>query len=96
VSIDRIDRRIARDHGDLRPRPGITRHRLDLDDAVIDLRHLLGEQLRHELRVSARQEDLRTARLGPYVIDVRPYAVAVLEVLARQKLVAAQDRFGAA
>ena len=33
---------------------------------------------------------------GPYVVDVRPYAVAVLEVLARQKLVAAQDRFGPA
>ncbi|NLS75565.1 hypothetical protein E3H11_43765, partial [Bradyrhizobium brasilense] len=37
--------------------------RLDLDDAVVNLRHFLREQLRHELRMGARQENLRTAGL---------------------------------
>ena len=52
---DRIDRGIARDHRDLGARAGVARRRLHLDDAVVDLGHLLGEQLGHELRVSARE-----------------------------------------
>ena len=75
---------------------GIARHRLDLDDAVVDFRHLLREQLRHELRVRARQEDLRPARLAAHVVDEGADAVAVAEGLARQHLVAAHDRLAAA
>ena len=76
--------------------PGIARHRHDLDDAVVDLRHLLGEQLGHELRMRARQEDLRPARLRPDVVDVGAHPVLVAKGLARLHLVAPQDRLGAA
>ena len=93
---DRIDRGIARDHRDLGARTGIARHRLDLDDAVVDFRHLLREQLGHELRMRARQEDLRPALLAANVVDIGADTVAVAENLARQHLVAPHDRFAAA
>ena len=68
---DRIDRGIARNHRDLGARARIAGDRLDLDDAVIDFRHFLREQLRHELRMRARKENLRTARLAAHVVDDR-------------------------
>ena len=73
-------------------RARIARHRADLDDAVIDFRHFLREQLRHELRMRARQENLRAARLAAHVIDIGADAVAGAEVFARDHLVAADDR----
>ena len=76
--------------------PGIARHRLDLHDAVVDLRHLLREQLRHELGPRAGEEDLRAALLAPHVVDVGADAVAEADVLARDHLVAADDALGAA
>ena len=93
---DRIDRGIARDHGDLGARSGIAGDRLDLDDAVIDFRHFLREQLGRELRMRARQEDLRAARLAPHVVDIGADAVAVAEDFARQQFVAPHDRLAAA
>src|SRR3954466_10822218 len=93
---NRIERGIPRDHGDLGARARIAGHRLHLDDAVIDFRHLLGEQLGHELRMRPRQENLRAARLAPHVIDIGADAVAVAQGLARQHLVAADDRLAAA
>src|SRR6516164_4284595 len=48
----------------------LARDPLHLDDAVIDFRHFLREQLRHELRMRAREEDLRAARLAAHVVDV--------------------------
>ena len=77
-------------------RARIARHRLDLHDAVVDLRHLLREQLGHELGPRARQEDLRSALLAPHVVDVGADAVAEAHVLARDHLVAADDALGAA
>jgi hypothetical protein len=91
-----VDGGIARGHGDLRPRARIARHRLHFDDAVVDLRHLGGEELRHELRVGAGQEDLRPARLATHVEQVRADAVTRSEGLARDELVAAHDAFAAA
>ena len=93
---DRIDRGIARNHGDLGARAGIAGHRLDLDDAVVDFRHFLREQLGHELRMGARQENLRPALFAPHVVDIGADAVAVAEHLARQHLVAPHDGFAAA
>ena len=93
---DRIDRGIARDHGDLGARARIAGDRLHLDDAVVDLRHFLREQLGHELRMRARQENLRPALLAAHVVDVGADAVAVAEGLARDQLVAAHDRLAAA
>ena len=93
---DGIDRGILGDDGDLGAAARIAGDRLDLDDAVVDLRHFLREQLRHELGPGARQEDLRAARLAAHVVDVGADAVAVAHVLARDHLVAADDAFGAA
>ncbi len=93
---DGVDARIVRDHRNLGPAPGIAGDRLDLDDAVVDLGHLLGEQLGHELGVGPREEDLRPARLAAHVVDVGPHPVALMEGLARQQLVAAQKRLGPA
>ncbi len=93
---DRIDRGIPRDHRDLGARARIAGDRLDLDDAVIDFRHFLREQLGHELRMGARQENLRPALLAPHVIDIGAHAVAGAEHLARDHFVAADDGFAAA
>src|SRR5690606_24626554 len=93
---DRIDRAVARDHGHLGARTRITGDRLHLDDAVIDLRHFLRKQLRHELRMRARQEDLRAALLAADVIDIGADAVAITERLARDHLVAADNALATA
>ena len=91
-----IDGAILGDHRDLGADARIAGHRADLDDAVVDFRHFLREQLGHELRPRAREEDLRAALLAAHVVDVGADAVAVAEVLARDHLVAADDAFGAA
>src|SRR3954453_7285676 len=87
---------IARNPRDFRARARIPRHRLDLDDAVIDLRHFLREQFAHELRMGAREKDLRPTRLTAHVIDEGADAVAVTKGFARQHLIAAHDRLAAA
>ncbi len=93
---DRIDRRIPRDDCDLGPRARVARDRLYLDDAVIDFRHLLREELGHELRMRPREENLRTARLTPHIVDVGADAISVAEQFTWQQLVAPYDRLAAA
>ena len=93
---DRVDRAIAADHRHLCAAAGIAGDGLDLDDAVIDFRHFLGEQLGQEAGMGARQEDLRTARLLAHVVDVGPHAVAISKTLAGDQFVAPQQRLGAA
>src|SRR4030095_14382896 len=93
---DRIDGRVARNHADLGARAGIAGYRLDLDDAVIDFRHFLREQLCHALRMGAGQENLLPAGLAPHVEDIGADAVTVAEHFARQHLVAAHDGFATA
>ena len=66
---DRVDRAVIADDADLGAAARIARRRLDGDDAVVDFRHFLREQLRHELRMGARQEDLRTAVLAFHLED---------------------------
>src|SRR6185437_3387096 len=84
---DRIDAGILGDHRDLGAGAGIARHGADLDDAVVDLRHFLREQPDHELRMTARQEDLRPARLAAHIVDIGADAIADAEALARNHLV---------
>src|SRR4029450_10903469 len=91
-----VDRRIARDHRDLGARTGITGNRLDFDNPVVNFRHLLREQPGSKVRVRARQENLRTARLATHVIDIGADAIAVTEDFARQQFVASYDRLAAA
>src|SRR5690606_617558 len=90
---DGIDRAVLGDHGNLGPGARITSHRLDLDDTVVDLRDLHGEQLGHELRPRTRQENLRSALLSAYIVYIGTHAVAVTDVLARDHFVAADDTF---
>ena len=80
---------------DLGARAGIAGDRLHLDDAVVDLRHFLREQLGGELRMRARQEDLRPARFAAHVVDIGADAVAGAEHLARDQFVAPHHRFAA-
>ena len=96
ASTDRIDRGILRNDGDLGAAAGVAGDRLDLDDAVVDFRHFLREQLRHELGPGAGEEYLRAARLAADVVDVGADAIAVANVLARDHLVAANDALGTA
>ena len=93
---DRVDAAVVGDHRDLGAAARVARHRADLDDAVVDLRHFLREQLGHELRMGARQENLRPARFLAHVVDIGAHALALAEILARDQLVAAQHRLGAA
>ena len=93
---DRVDRRIPRNNSDFRTRAGVARDRLDLDDAVVDFRHFLREQLGQEAGMGAGEEDLRAPRLLPHVIDEGANAIAVAERFAWNHLVAAHYTFGAA
>ena len=92
---DRIDRRIARDHGDLRAGAGIARDRFDLDHAVVDFRHFLLEQLGHELRMRAREKNLRPALFPAHIVHIGAQAVARTESLARDHFVAANNALAA-
>src|SRR4029079_6306869 len=76
---DRVDAAVARDDRDLGAAAGIARHRLDLDDSVVNLRHFLREQFGHELRMGARQKDLRPARLLAHIVDVSADPLALTE-----------------
>ena len=93
---DGIDAAVVGMNGDLGAAAGVAGHGVDLDDAVVDLRHFLGEELGHEVRVGAGHEDLRPARFAPDVVDVGAHAVAVAEGFARQQVFAADHRLGPA
>ncbi len=84
------------DHADLGAAAGIAGGGLDLDDAVVNLRHFLREQFLHEVGMGARQEDLRAPILAADGKDQRAGAVADADHLARDLLVAADDALGAA
>src|SRR6202040_922481 len=92
---DRIDAAVARNDRNLGAAAGVAGHCLDLDYPVVNLRDFLREQLCHELRVGARQKDLRAARLLSDVVDKGAHPLALAEAFARQELVAAQHRLGA-
>src|SRR5262249_30429076 len=96
ASAHRIDGGILGDHRDLGAAAGIARHSPDFDDAIVDFRHLLREETRHELGMRAREEYLRPARFATHIVDVSPDAIAVAEGLARDHLIAADHAFGAA
>ena len=93
---DRVDGAVVGDHRHLGAAAGIAGDGADFDDAVVDLGHLLGEQLGHEAAVGPGKHDLRALGLAADVVDVAADAVADLEVLARDRLVAAHDPFSAA
>jgi hypothetical protein len=93
---DRVDRAVVADHADLGAAARVAGSGLDLDDAVVNFGHFLREQLLHEVRVRAAEEDLRPARLARDVEDDRAGAVADAQHFARDLLVAADHALGAA
>ena len=93
---DRVDRVIVGDHADLGTAAGVTGDGLHFDDAVVNLRYFLSEQLGHELGRGTGQEDLRATGFRAYIADVTADAVAVAERFARDQLIAAHDGFGPA
>src|SRR5690606_14987277 len=93
---DRVDAGIAADDADLGAAAGIARGGLDLDDAVVDLRHFLREQLAHEIGVRAGEEELRPAVVALHLQHQRADTLAHAGGLARELLVAADDALGAA
>ncbi len=93
---DRVDRAVVADDADLGAAARVAGGGLDLDDAVVDFRHFLGEQLLHEFGMGARQEYLRSAGFAADGHDQRANAVADADHFARDLLVAADDALGAA
>ncbi|EAQ04012.1 hypothetical protein OB2597_12231 [Pseudooceanicola batsensis HTCC2597] len=93
---DRVDRPVVGDHGDLGARPRIAGDGLDLDDSLVDLGHFHLEELGHELRIGAAQEDLRPALFAAHILDVAADPVVRAIALAADLLVPAQDGFAPA
>ena len=93
---DRIGAVVVREHGDLGAVARIARAGLDLDQALADFRHFELEQLHHEFRGGAADEQLRAARLGAHVEQVAADAVAGAQHVARDALVLRDEGLGVA
>src|SRR4029079_11601077 len=93
---DRIGAAVVRDDGDLCAIARIARGPLDLDQALADFRHFEAEQLDHEFRRGARDEQLRTALLGADLVQGATDAVAGTARSARDRAVTRHVRFGVA
>jgi hypothetical protein len=83
-------------HADLGAAARVARSGLDLDDAVVNLRHFLREQLLHKFGMRARKENLGATGFTAHRHDQRADAVADANHFARNLLVAADDALGAA
>ena len=59
-----------RDDSNLRAVTGLTSQRLDLDDPLLDLGYLHSKKLAHQVRVSARDNDLRATGFLAHGHDV--------------------------
>src|SRR5262249_25920688 len=68
---DGIDAGILADYSNLGARARITRHRANFDDAIVYFWDFLREQPNHELRVTARKEDLRPTCLAAHIVNIR-------------------------
>src|SRR5581483_7507978 len=89
---DRVDALRVRLDGDLRAVARLACDAADLDEAVGDLGHLELEQRLDQLRVAARQDDLRPLRAGAHLADDRLDARPLLVALAVDLLGAGEQR----
>ena len=89
---DRIDPRVVGLDGDLGAQTGVAGTGLQFHQAVGNLRHFHLEQANDEFRRSARQDDLRTARIAIDAQQVSADAVADPQVFLGNHLVARQQR----
>ena len=72
--------------------PRLTRHRVDLDDTLGNLRNLLLEQTLHQLRPRATQDHLDPRTLGPHVRHDRLDPLIGMKRLLRNLLAPRQNR----
>ena len=89
-------RAIVRQHRDLGAVARVAGAAHDLDQALADFRHFELEQLDHEFRRGARDEQLRAADLRAHLVQVAAQAVAGAHRLARNRLVARNEGLGIA
>lgn len=89
---ERVNGRIEREEGDIGEGKRIERERIDIDDEVIDLRKLNGEEIRNELRMGERKENMREKMLEEKIIEIGEDEVEIEEGLERDKLVEEKDR----
>ena len=80
-------------HGHLGPVAGLPDHLVDLDRAIVDLRHLELEDLAHELRVRARQDDLQAGGGLLHFVDESADAVIRPVHFPRALVLARHDAF---
>src|SRR5438034_36337 len=88
----RVDRVVPRRDGDLGAAPRLARRRADLDDLLLNLRHLELEQRLDEQRDGARQDQPRALGRLLDPLQDRPDGVALVEVLAVVLLAVGDDR----
>src|SRR4051812_45933216 len=74
----------------------LARGRLDLDDALLDLRHLQLEQCLHEQGVGPAENQTRTFRRFLDALENSANRLALMEMLAMILLAVRNDRFGLA
>src|SRR5581483_3269108 len=91
----RVDVRVVRRDGDLGASTGLACRALHLDDALVDLGHLLLEELDQETGMRPREDDLRALSRELDVQDERADAIALTIALARDLLLLGEDRVGA-
>src|SRR5690606_16535038 len=91
----RIDVGVAAGDRDLAARARLASDADDLDDALVDLGHLRLEQLLHQVRIGAAEDDHRAARLAVDVLHVGHHAVAGSIGLPGRLLARGQDPLGA-
>jgi hypothetical protein len=93
---DRIGAGVVSDHRDLGAIARIAGAGLDLDQALADFRHFELEQLHHEFRRCAADEQLRAAGLAAHVVEITADAVAGAHHVAGDRPVFRDEGFGIA
>ena len=93
---DRIDVRIVGNHRDLCSAARFTRGAFDFNNALVDLRYFLSEQLDQHARMGARQNDLRTPAGNLHTDDIGADPITLAISLSRNLFLLRQYRVGAA
>src|SRR6185437_1092399 len=93
---DRIGAGIVGEHGDLGAVARIAGAGLDFHQALADFRYFQLEQLDHEFRRCAADEQLRATRLRTHFGQVAADAVAGTQDITRNALVLRNEAFGVA
>src|SRR5881628_515508 len=83
---------VVRHHRDLRPSARLPRRPLHLHDTLVDLRHLLAEELDQQAGMRPREDDLRALGGELDVENEGADAVALPVALARDLLLLREDR----